>query len=32
MRLPNGLVLEHPDEFVRTVVGAMGAVVGKTRK
>ena len=32
LRIPNAMVLEHPDEFVRTVVGAMGAVVGKTRK
>ena len=26
LRIPNAMVLEHPDEFVRKVVGAMGAV------
>ena len=32
LRLPNAMVLEHPDEFVRKVVGAMGAVAEKARK
>jgi very-short-patch-repair endonuclease len=32
LRLPNAMVLEHSDEFVRKVVGAMGAVTGKARK
>ncbi len=32
LRIPNAMVLEHPDEFVRTVVGAMGAVAEKARK
>jgi len=25
------MVLEHPDEFVRTVLDAMGATTGKTK-
>ena len=32
LRIPNAMVLEHPDEFVRMVVGAMGAVAEKARK
>ena len=32
LRLPNAMVLEHPDEFGRKVVGAMGAVAEKVRK
>jgi very-short-patch-repair endonuclease len=32
LRIPNAMVLEHPDEFVRTVVGAMGAMAEKARK
>ena len=32
LRLPNAMVLEHPDEFVRKVVGAMGAAAEKARK
>jgi very-short-patch-repair endonuclease len=32
LRIPNGMALEHPDEFVRKVVGAMGAVAEKARK
>jgi len=32
LRIPNAMVLEHPDEFVRTVVGAMGAATEKARK
>jgi uroporphyrinogen-III synthase len=32
LRIPNAVVLEHPDEFVRTVVGAMRAVEKKARK
>ena len=32
LRIPNAMVLEHPDEFVRKVVGAMGAVGEKARK
>src|SRR5208282_5872350 len=31
LRIPNAMVLEHPDEFVRKVVGAMGAVAEKVR-
>jgi very-short-patch-repair endonuclease len=31
LRIPNAMVLEHPDEFVRKVVGAMG-VVGENAK
>ena len=30
--MPNAMVLEPADEFVRTVAGAMGAVAGKARK
>jgi very-short-patch-repair endonuclease len=26
LRIPNAMVLEHPDEFVRTIVDAMGPV------
>ena len=32
LRIPNAMVLEHPDEFIRTVVGAMGTVAEKARK
>ena len=32
LRIPNAMVLEHPDEFIRTVVGAMRAVAAKARK
>jgi very-short-patch-repair endonuclease len=32
LRIPNELVLGHPDEFVRKVVGAMGAGAEKARK
>jgi uroporphyrinogen-III synthase len=32
LRIPNALVLEHPDEFVRKVVGAMERATEKTRK
>jgi hypothetical protein len=32
LRIPNAMVLEHPDEFVRKVVGAMGVVGEKARK
>ena len=32
LRIPNAMVLEHADEFVRTVVGTMGAVEGKAGK
>ena len=31
LRIPNGMVLEHPDEFVRTVVDAMGTPTHKTK-
>ena len=31
LRIPNGMVLEHPDEFVRTVVDAMGMPTHKTK-
>jgi len=31
LRIPNAMVLEHPDEFVRKVVGAMGAAREKAR-
>ena len=31
-RIPNGMVLEHADEFVRTVRNAMGPVIAKARK
>jgi hypothetical protein len=32
LRIPNGKVLEHPDEVVRTVVDAMGTVKEKGGK
>ncbi len=32
VRIPNAMVLEHPDEFVRKVLGAMGVVAEKARK
>jgi very-short-patch-repair endonuclease len=32
LRIPNAMVLEHPDEFVREVVEAIGALVEKARK
>jgi very-short-patch-repair endonuclease len=32
LRIPNAMVLKHPDEFVRTVAGAMGAVAEKAKK
>ena len=32
LRIPNAMVLEHPDEFVRTIVDAMGPVTEKARK
>jgi len=32
LRIPNAMVLEHPNEFVRKVVGAMVAVAKKARK
>jgi len=32
LRIPNGMVLGHPDEFVRRVAGAMGAGAEKARK
>ncbi len=32
LRIPNAMVLEHPDEFVRKVVGAMEAAPEKARK
>jgi hypothetical protein len=32
LRIPNAMVREHPDEFVRKVVGTMGAVAEKARK
>jgi hypothetical protein len=32
LRIPNAMVLEHPDEFVRKVVGAMGVEAVKARK
>jgi very-short-patch-repair endonuclease len=32
LRIPNAMVLEHPAEFVREVVGAMGVVAEKARK
>lgn len=31
-RIPHAMVWAHPDEFVRKVVGAMGAVVEEARK
>ena len=32
LRIPNAMVLEHPDEFVRKIVDAMRAVGEKARK
>ncbi|MGO8736441.1 MAG: DUF559 domain-containing protein [Terriglobia bacterium] len=32
LRIPDAMVLEHPDDFVRKVLGAMGAVGEKARK
>ena len=32
LRIPNAMVLEHPDEFVREVVEAIRASVDKARK
>jgi very-short-patch-repair endonuclease len=32
LRIPNAMVLEHPDEFVRKVVDAMRVVAEKARK
>jgi uroporphyrinogen-III synthase len=32
LRIPNAMVLEHADEFVRTVVSAMEAVPNKAKK
>ncbi len=32
LRIPNAMVLEHPDEFVRKVVQAMGRVADKAKK
>jgi len=32
LRIPNAMVLEHPDEFVRKVLGAMGTAAEKARK
>jgi very-short-patch-repair endonuclease len=32
LRIPNAMVLEHPDEFVREVVEAIRAPVEKARK
>ena len=32
LRIPNAMVLEHPDEFVRKVLETIGASVEKTRK
>ena len=32
LRLPNAMVPDHPDEFVRKVVDAMGTVAEKARK
>jgi very-short-patch-repair endonuclease len=32
LRIPNAMVLEHPDEFVRQVVEAMRASVEKSKK
>ena len=32
LRIANAMVLEHADEVVRKVAGAMGAVGEKTRK
>jgi uroporphyrinogen-III synthase len=32
LRIPNAMVLEHPDEFVRKVVDAIGTATEKARK
>jgi uroporphyrinogen-III synthase len=32
LRIPNGMVLEHPDEFVQTVLAAMSPAVDKGKK
>ena len=32
LRIPNAMVLEHPDQFVREVLVAIGASVEKARK
>ena len=32
LRIPNAMVLEHPDEFVREVLETIGASVEKARK
>jgi hypothetical protein len=32
LRIPNAMVLEHPNEFVRKVVDAIWAVEKKARK
>ena len=32
MRIPNAMVLEHPDEFVRKVLETIGASVEKAKK
>jgi very-short-patch-repair endonuclease len=32
LRIPNAMVLEHPAEFVRKIVGAMGVAAEKARK
>ena len=31
-RIPNGMVLDHPDEFVQKVLDAMGRVTEKAKK
>jgi len=32
LRIPNAMVLEHPDEFVRTIVGAMKSIAEESGK
>ena len=32
LRIPNAVVLEHPGEFVRTIVGAMKSIAEKSGK
>ncbi len=32
LRIPNGMVLEHPEEFIRTVRGAIDAARGSKLK
>jgi very-short-patch-repair endonuclease len=32
LRIPNAMVLEHPDEFVRKVLETVGASVEKAKK